>query len=309
VQIDLNYQRTRATGRVNQVGEILDGRPGFQDILPLGSPGTRTVINERDSFDELNHRLGLRYSPTVGQHLRVAYQRWRRPVGAGSLGLTETVGIPIEDRLVDVGGLLSRVKLRYDWEFGDKRFFQFSADQRRVENLQSQAATFFRQFGLTELAALKARKPVFDEAFDELERTPVFGQGSVSSGGAALNWLMTDDVSFAARYQNSSSRNTGATFAGRRVPLIPRHFMNLSAFWQLGDRWLLSTVANYRSQRFSNEANTASLDAGWVFGLRAYWESNDKRWSVEAAANNLHSDKNAALERRSQLNLNSTYRF
>lgn len=308
LQLDAHYQRTRVNGFVIEDAEILDRRPGGgADILPLGSQ--RTQVNERDTFNELNHRIGLHYSPDTGKHLRAAYQRWRRPVGAGSLGVTETVGIPIEDRLVDVGGLLNRTKLRFDWEIGDKRFLQFSADQRQVDNLQSAAAGYFRQFGLTELAALKARKPVFDEAFDELERTPVFGQGSVSSGGAALNWLMTDDVSFAARYQNSSSRNTGATFAGKRVPLIPRHFMNLSAFWQLGDRWLLSTVANYRSQRFTNEANTISLDAGWILGLRAYWESHDKRWSVEAAANNLHSDKNAAIERRTQLNLNSTYRF
>jgi hypothetical protein len=247
--------------------------------------------------------------PAAGVDLRAAYQRWRRPFGSGSLGPTDTAGIPIEDRLVDSGGLLSRTKFRVDWQYDDRRFLQFSADQRRVTNLQSTAAGFFKQFGLTELSALKARKPVFDEAFDELEKTPDFREGRVSSGSAALNWLVTDDVSLAARYINSSSRNTGVGFAGNRVPLIPRHFMNLSAFWQLGDRWLLSTVANYRSRRFSNEANTASLDAGWVLGLRAYWESNDKRWSVEAAANNLHSDKDAALERRTQLNLNSTYRF
>lgn len=308
LQFDAHYQRTRVNAFVIEDAEILDRRPGGgADILPLGS--SRTQTNERDSFNELNHRVGLHFSPDTGKHLRMAYQRWRRPVGAGSLGLTETVGIPIEDRLVDVGGMLNRTKARFDWEFGDKRFLQFSADRREVDNLQSAAAAYFRQFGLTELAALRARKPVFDEAFDELERTPVFGQGRVSSGSAAMNWLMTDDVSIAARYQNASSRNTGTAFAGKRVPLIPRHFMNLSAFWQLGDRWLLSTVANYRSQRFTNEANSASLDAGWNFGLRAYWESNDKRWSVEAAANNLHSDKNSAIERRAQLNLNSTYRF
>ena len=105
------------------------------------------------------------------------------------------------------------------------------------------------------------------------------------------------------------TKNTGAGFAGNRVPLIPRHFLILSAFWQLGGRWLLSTVANYRSQRYADEANTLSLNPGWNFGLRSYWETSDKKWSVEAAANNLHSDKHSAIARRSQLTLNSTYRF
>ncbi|MBK8121706.1 MAG: hypothetical protein IPK39_23080, partial [Sulfuritalea sp.] len=66
------------------------------------------IVDPRDSFNELNHRLGMRFSPDKGQDLRLAYQRWRRPFGPGGLGLTETVGIPVEDRLVDSGGLLSR---------------------------------------------------------------------------------------------------------------------------------------------------------------------------------------------------------
>jgi outer membrane receptor protein involved in Fe transport len=121
--------------------------------------------------------------------------------------------------------------------------------------------------------------------------------------------MATDELTLAARYINSASRNTSTAFSGVRVPYIPRHFLNLATFWQVGGRWLLSGVASYRSQRFTDEANTLPLNSGWVFGLRAYWESEDKRWSVEAAANNLHSDKSAAIERRAQFNLNSTYRF
>jgi tetratricopeptide (TPR) repeat protein len=308
LQVDLHYQRTRAKGTVVQDVEILDRRPGGgPDILPLGT--LRTQTNERDTYSELNHRLGLRFSPDKGQDLRVAYQRWRRPFGAGSLGLTETLGIPLEDRLVDAGGLLSRTKARFDWEPDSKHFIQFYADYRKVDNIESAAAAFFRQFGLTELAALRASKPVFDEAFDELEKTPVFGEGRVSNGGAVINWLVTDTVTLAGRYINSSSKNTGTVFNGNKVPFIPRHFLNLSSFWQLGGRWLLSTVADYRSRRYTDEANTDSLDAGWNFGLRTYWESDDKRWSVEAAANNLHADKQSALVRRAELTLISTYRF
>jgi tetratricopeptide (TPR) repeat protein len=299
-QVDINYQHIRADSVVNQ-GDITNN-----GVVLL----TGAVTPDRDySFHELNHRLGLRFSPDKGQNLRVAYQRWRRPFGPGGLGLTETVGIPLEDRLVDAGGLLSRTKARFDWEPDSKHFIQFSADQRRVNNLESAAAGYFRQFGLTELVALRASKPVFDEAFDELERTPVFGEGKVNSGGANINWLVTDTVSLAGRYIYSSSKNTGTGFNGNDVPLIPRHFLNLSAFWQVGERWLLSTVANYRTQRYTDEANTLSLDPGWNFGLRTYWETDDKKWSVEAAANNLHSDKDSALVRRSQLTLNSTYRF
>ena len=307
-QLDLNYQRTRGEGVVIEDAEILDRRAGGgPDILPLGS--VRTELTERDSFSELNHRFGLRYSPAAGKNLRLAYQRWRRPFATGSLGPTETVGIPIEDRLVDAGGLLRRAKVRLDWEVDKQLLVQVSADRREVENLQSRAAAFFRQFGLSELAALRARKPVFDEAFDELEKTPIFGQGRVTNGGAAVNWLLADDLSLAGRYLYSASRNTGSAFADRKVPLIPRHFLNLSIYKQLGGRWLVAAAATYRSVRFGDEANTVSLNAGWNFGARMYWESEDKKWTVEAAANNLHSDKNAALERRARFDLTSVYRF
>jgi tetratricopeptide (TPR) repeat protein len=298
-QVDVHYQHIRTSSVVNQGNAINNGA-----VLAVGA-----VTPERDDFREFNPRLGIHFVPATGVDLRAAYQRWRRPFGTGSLGLTDTAGIAIEDRLVDSGGLLSRTKARIDWQYDARRFLQFSLDRREVTNLQSTAAPYFRQFGLSELAALRARKPVFDEAFDELERTPTFTAGTVTSGSAALNWMATDELTLAARYINSASRNTSTAFSGVRVPYIPRHFLNLATFWQVGGRWLLSGVASYRSQRFTDEANTLPLNSGWVFGLRAYWESEDKRWSVEAAANNLHSDKSAAIERRAQFNLNSTYRF
>lgn len=298
-QVDLHYQHNRTNSIVNLGNVINNGT-----VIALGA-----VTRERDDFSEINPRFGVHFTPAQGVDLRAAYQRWRRPFGTGSLGVTDTAGVAIEDRLVDSGGLLTRGKVRLDWQYDPRRFMQFSLDRREVANLQSTAAPFFRQFGLSELAALRARKPVFDEAFDELEKTPNFTAGTVTSGSAALNWLATDDVSLAARYINSASHNTSAAFSGLRVPYIPRHFLNVAAFWQVGGRWLLSGVANFRSHRHTDEANAAWLDAGWTFGLRAYWESDDKKWSLEAAANNMHSDKNAALERRAQFNVNSTYRF
>ena len=302
LQYDLDYQRVHTTGNVAQSGVVtVTGTPS----IPLFTQ----VQTERDTFEELNHRIGFRYGLAPGKTLRAAYQRWRRPFGPGSLGLTETAGIPIEDRLVDGGGLLRRGKVRLDWELSPRQFLQFAVDKREVNNLQSVAMPFFRQFGLTELAALRARKPVFDEAFDELERTPTFGEGNVSSASVAGNFLLTDQTTFAARYQLASSRNTAAAFTGRVVPLVPKHFFNLSLFHDFGNRWLASTSATYRSSRYRDEANASPLDAGWILGFRTYWESSDRRWLVEAALNNVHSNKNAAVERRVVFDLTSTYRF
>ena len=93
------------------------------------------------------------------------------------------------------------------------------------------------------------------------------------------------------------------------MPCIPRHFANLSAFWQLSGSWLVGLSANYRSSRFADEANAVALNAGWVFGITSFWESDDKRWTIEAGLANLHADKGAAVERRARAVVNATYRF
>ena len=297
LQLDVANQRFRANSRLDRSQEF------------FGLFTTPTTTTERDDFNEWNHRVGLRFSPAAGHQLRTVYQRWRRPVGTGTLGQTDTLGVPVEDRLVDTGGLMHRTRLQYDWQAADTLYLQAFADERRVTNLQSVSAGLFRLFGVTELDSLRTRKPVFAEPYDELERTPVFGEGRVSSGGLGANWLLSRELTLAARYTQSASRNTGAGFSGNSVPFIPKHYTNLAVFWQARARWLVGVSSTYRSERFSDEANTLRLTGGWNFGLRSYWETDDKRWSVEAVLNNLHADKSSAFEQHARFVISAIYRF
>jgi len=296
-QVDVAYQHFKTTTRLDNTQEF------------VGIPGTSGRIDERSEFDELNYRFGLRYAPLAGHQIRTVYQRWRRPVGTGSLTPVDTLGIPVDDRLVDLGGQLQRARLQYDGQWASDLFIQAFADRRRVNNIQSVAAPLFAVFGVTELDALRARKPVFGEPYSALEDTPLFGQGVVNSGGLAANWLLSRNVSLLARYIHSTSENTADAFSGKRVPLIPRHFGNLSAFWQPANRWLAGLSATYRSARYADEANASPLTAGWNFGLRTYWETEDKRWSLEAAVNNLHADKKSALDQKAEILFTTIYRF
>lgn len=298
LQGDLVHQRYRAD---TVMSDRLD-LTGVGNLLDTPTP-------ERDRISELNPRLGMAFAPAPGQKLRVVFQRWRRTAGNGSLGPVDTLGIPLEDRLVESGGLARRTRVQYDWHTGSDSFLQAFADHRQVRNLASATTAQFRVFGVSELDALRARKPVFGEAFDDLEKTPVFLQGRVSSAGLAGNWLLSPSLTLAARYTLSDSHNSGAAFNGNAVPYIPRHFANLSAFWQLSGSWLVGLSANYRSSRFADEANTVALQAGWVFGITSFWESDDKRWTLEAGLTNLHADKRAAVERRARTVVNATYRF
>ncbi|MBL8338350.1 MAG: tetratricopeptide repeat protein, partial [Rhodoferax sp.] len=283
----------------------------MSDRLDLTGVGNllNTPTLERDSFSEFNPRFGLAFAPAPGQKMRVVYQRWRHGAGNASLGPVDTLGIPLEDRLTEAGGLVRRARVQYDWQFGNDSFLQAFADQRQVRNLASATTAQFRVFGVAELDALRARKPVFGEAFDDLEKTPAFLQGRVSSVGVAGNWLLQRDFTLAARYTLSDSRNSSAAFLGNEVPYIPRHFVNLSGFWQASASWLVGLSASYRSSRFADEANAVPLEAGWVFGITSFWESDDKRWTLEAGLTNLHANKRSAAERRARAVVNATYRF
>lgn len=298
VQADLVHQRFNAD---TQLVDRLD-LTGVGNLL-------NTPTTERDDFSENNPRLGLAYSPAAGQKLRAVYQRWRHTAASGSLGPVDTLGIPVEDRLVETGGLLRRMRLQYDWQTGSDSFLQVFADRRRVTNLQSATTALFKVFGVQELDSLRARKPIFGEAFDDLEETPSFQQGRVSSVGIAGNWLLSPAWTLATRYTLTSSNNTGAAFNGNQVPYMPRHFANIALYWQARGSWLIGLSSTYRSSRFSDEANAVALDAGWVFGISSFWETDDKRWSIEAGLNNLHANKRAAAERHARMIVNAIYRF
>jgi outer membrane receptor protein involved in Fe transport len=96
---------------------------------------------------------------------------------------------------------------------------------------------------------------------------------------------------------------------GLKVPLIPRHFANASVYWHSTNRWLLSATSTYRSARYSDEGNLAPLAAGWNFGIASYWESEDKRFAVEAGLGNLHANKQSSSERLVKFSLNGIVRF
>jgi Flp pilus assembly protein TadD len=278
------------------------------DLVGIGNLLTTPTLEHND-FSENNPRLGLAYAPTSGQKLRVVYQRWRHTAGTGSLGPVDTVGIPVEDRLVEAGGLLRRARVQYDWQTGSDSFLQAFADRRLVTTLQSATTSLFKVFGVEELDSLRARKPVFGEPFDDLEKTPTFSQGSVSSIGLAGNWLLSPTLTLAARYTHSSSNNTSVAFAGNDVPYIPRNFANVAGFYQIQGSWLLGVSGSYRSARFADEANSVGLNPGWVFGISSFWETDDKRWTVEAGLGNLHPANKSSVERKPRLVLNGVYRF
>jgi hypothetical protein len=85
--------------------------------------------------------------------------------------------------------------------------------------------------------------------------------------------------------------------------------VNLALNWQPYQRVVIGPSATYRSARFRDEENTERLAAGWSFGIAAYWESEDKRLSIGAVIDQIHSDKKSSIYRHPTGQLQAAYRF
>jgi Flp pilus assembly protein TadD len=297
-QADLMYQKLQGLSQgatsldVPDLGAVTDNNPAMPEKV-----------------SGFNPRLGLRFSPAAGQQMRVVYQRWRRPLGVTSLAPADTLSIPVEDRLVRAGGLQHKLRIQYDGQLSDSSYLQWFAQQRRVRNLLNPLDSISSTFDLTDLDSLRPRKQGFGQAFNELEATPFFSEAHVSSTGLAGNWILSRAWTLTTRYTYTHSRNTSVDAEGLKVPYISRHLFNTSLHWQASPQWIMAASATFRSSRFLDEQNNFPLAAQWNIALASYWESQDKRWSIEAALLNIQSKKQAAIASRASFALTGIYRF
>ena len=281
-----------------------------EDTLKFGVVDFNLGRQEDDrDFRQWNPRFGVAWNPRKNQTLRIAVQKWRRPASVNTLAAVDTAGIALEDRLVSLGGEMKRVRAQYEWETGNDAFIQTYLDSRRVSNLANVNTTLVGDINLEDLERLRNRSRLSQQTTDLWEATPEFGAATVKTLGFSVNRLFSDRLSGNLRYQYNRSRNTGDGFEGNLVPWLPRHLLSAGANWLPAARWQLGMTVTYRSMRYSDEANTQTLDPGWNLGLRSYWENPDKRLSVEVILENLHSDKNAAPIHSPVLGAQLLYRF
>jgi hypothetical protein len=286
-------------------------RYALDRFLQLGSYGEQLIGRQQDNrdFHRLDPRVGFAFSPVTGQTLRWVYQQWRRPASVATLDQVDTAGIPLDDRLTALGGLLKRTRVQYEWQVSPRLFLQGYADHRTIDNPTNPATDAVTDLNLQDLERLRNRNRLTLWTVDLLEQDPMFQAGRVTAGGLAANLRVSNTFSLAARYQHQQTRNTSDANAGKRLPWLPQQLGMVEANWLPGSRLQLGAQWVYRSERFTDEMNLHALKAGWGAGLHAYWESSDKRLSIEAVADNLYHDKDVAAVRPAMVGLQALYRF
>lgn len=260
-----------------------------------------------DDASEWNVRAGVSWHPTTASQWRAVHQQWRRPASASSLAPIQTLGIAVSDRLPMVGGEYRRTRLQYDIELSASTFWQAFLDHESIDNGIAGRRTTISDFEVSQLEDLRNRGDVF-AARPSLEDTPIFVKGKVSTFGSTINYMMNDAVALSAGYLNRNSEQ-GADAAHRKIPLVPRHETTLGVRWNLSNRIIVGGTAVYRSQRFADDAGAERLDAGWNFATSGYWESANKKYRVQALAENLLPTKSVGLRPSSHVTLRVSYFF
>jgi Flp pilus assembly protein TadD len=245
-------------------------------------------IPETLGSNELQPRAGMVYRFQPDQLFRIAYQRWTRPTTFNTISPIATAGIPVDDQIVFAGGRLTRTRAQLEWAWSHATFTRAFVDYKQVNNLNSPLDGVQNTGAdLEQLEALRNRTLNTLPSADLLEGTPIFSQGRIPTAGFSVDHIFNRWVSLGAGYQYADGRNTNPLYQNNAIPYIPKQRVDLTATWTNNNRFYVTLQAIYRSQRYTDEANTLPLAASWDGLVRAYWESANKRWVVEGYAQNL----------------------
>lgn len=281
----------------------------------VGYPESFEYSHKEHTESEINKRLGLVYRWGGNRLVRAAYQEWTRPASVNTLSSITTAGIPLDDQLVSPGGRSTRSRVQMEWEWNPSTFTTLFADNRKVKN---GPVAGIQSSYLEGLDKLKANKLVNAASIDALEGTPLFDEGKALSAGVALNRILSPHWSVYSRYVYTDSELTGdPRVEGFPIPYLPRHQLVLGATWTGPQRVFVNALAIWRGERFATvdrqertdnpgtyDDTSRKLYAGWDAGLRAYWESQDKHWSIDGVVANIFSQNNSTF-----YGIDAKYRF
>ena len=270
--------------------------------LGLG-PNPGTLNAENLDQKQFSPRLGLVWRASETSRLRFAWQNWLRPAGMSSLGPVATAGIPLDDRLVQRGGELTRYRLQGEWEANPRTFLTGFADHQKIDNRRFT----INPFAVSELESLSKLRPrdygslMRDDSY-EFINTPDYAGGSVRSAGGAINRMLGQEWGILGRYNWIDSENINNP--AWEIPKLPRHTVSAGATWINPQGWYVAGLLTWRSRRYADEANTVLLTANLSGNLDIFWESRAKHWLLRMSADQMF-DKNKSTQYTAELN----YRF
>ncbi len=275
--------------------------------VPLG--GVRQT-NLQARQQQWNPRLALAWQPHEAHTLRLAAQRWVRPPSGATLAPIDTLGIAYEDRLGDVAGEQTRLRLQHEWLAARNRYVRSFVDHRRIDNRLAMGDRLLNigDIEVDGLSRLGQPPSLESTALDLWEDSPNLRQARITTVGVAVNELINPRWALTAVLHLNNGRSTYAPTQGLKVPGLPQRTAYFEVNHLPAPGWQVSMAAWYLSQRYLDDANRFSLQGGWRASAFVRWIAPDRRWSVELVGNRLGSKSAVTGFNRAQLAALLTYR-
>lgn len=250
------------------------------------------VVQEAGVEDRRTDPLvGVVWKPLAGHTGRFACRDWLRPASLDTLMPVAVAGIPVQDQLVFAGGKLRQCRAQWDWTISPTMFASVHYEDDRTKNLVGSDGILNTRTDVTNLDRLRNRVLTPPGRTDELEDAPVYAEAHAKFAHVAFESILTRSLALRLHYTHANTRNTDPdpAFNGNRIPWVPRHRADAGLVVTPGWNTIVTLGATWRSERFVDEANTASatMPKGWDGRVNVFVESRDKRWAVEAFAYNL----------------------
>jgi Flp pilus assembly protein TadD len=271
-----------------------DYRKDRDILVTLGASGIQIPVTENYRPRKFEPLAGALWRFAPASLVRGACRRWIRPTSLDTLAPVAVAGMPINDQLVYAGGTLDQCRAQLEWSDAARSFATVFVERSRVHNLVSPLDGVQNTASdVTNLDRLRNRALAPPPKPDQLEDLPVYSEGRVTRTSVALERIVTPQIGLRAYYTYTDSVNTDPNFAARhipenaRIPYLPRHQVNIGGTVAPGWHTFVTLQAVYRTQRFTDEANTLVLRSGWDAQVNVFWETPDKRWSAEIYGINL----------------------
>ena len=112
----------------------------------------------------------------------------------------------------------------------------------------------------------------------EFANTPEYQGGDIKTFGLSINHFLTKRIGIFAKHITADSKNSGLTDAGKMIPYIPQYTNAAGLTWIHPMGWYFTGRLVYRSDRYTDEANTILRQADWDSAFDLYWQSKRKDW-------------------------------
>ncbi|WP_420474418.1 tetratricopeptide repeat protein [Noviherbaspirillum sp. ST9] len=215
------------------------------------------------STNRLHPQVGLAWTPTDRQWLRMAYQKQSRLPLTGPLAPMTTVGLSVPDAYVS--GTSAATQLQWDSEWNERAFTFFRLDRQEID-----------RFSMTSL-----------DPFDDLSA----GRADIYRASAGVNLWIGERWGMSAALRQTRSRNRDAADEGKKLPLLPDRTFTLNAAWVHPSHVRMNLSQVYTGTAQADLANTVQLPAYWLTNASVNWMPAPKNWSLTFTVNNLFDRK------------------